>query len=286
MGSLFDTVSSCLFLYRNIPKPQPLQSGRDACACRFFKRNAPACAISAEGEQLRPTYAVCPAGEMPREGRERLSLEGFPLFAPKRNGDFSYSWNGYRLELNPVNLLLQLTKDGCTLLSERTPMGCNLGGEYGEKMRHYLVREPGERIFGLGDKGGKLNKAGRRFGWTARTRWATTRRRATRCISIYRSISVKTAQGLSAFSTMRTQAAPLISAVRSAIYRRIPLCRNRRARACLLFTSRYASGNCRRVFRAHGRIGVSAAAFPFICREHDDVYRRAGCGRASSRVCG
>jgi len=120
-------------------------------------------AISAEGEKLRPTYAVCPAGEMPREGRERLSLDGFPLFVPKRDGDFSCSWNGYRLELNPVNLLLQLEKNGNTLFGERAPMGSNLGGEYGEKMRHYLVREPGERIFGLGDKGGKLNKAGRRF---------------------------------------------------------------------------------------------------------------------------
>ncbi len=120
-------------------------------------------AIVPDSERLLPTYAVCPAGEMPREGRDRLSLDGFPLFAPKRDGDFVFSWNGYRLTFDPVNLLMQLTKDGLPLVSERTPMGCNLGGEYGEKMRHYLVRESGERIFGLGDKGGKLNKEGRRF---------------------------------------------------------------------------------------------------------------------------
>ena len=120
-------------------------------------------AVVPEGEQLRPTYAVCPAGDMPREGRNRLSLKGFPLFVPKQDGDFSFSWGEYRLELSPVNLLLQLTKSGRTLLSERAPMGCNLGGEYGEKIRHYLTRETGERIYGLGDKGGKLNKAGRRF---------------------------------------------------------------------------------------------------------------------------
>ncbi|HQQ41315.1 MAG TPA: glycoside hydrolase family 31 protein, partial [Clostridia bacterium] len=116
-----------------------------------------------ESVQLRPTYSICPAGEMPREGRDRLSLEGFPLFAPERDGDFSFSWDEYRLTFNPVNLLMQLTRDGLPLVCDRAPMGCNLGGEYGENMRHYLVREPGERIFGLGDKGGKLDKAGRRF---------------------------------------------------------------------------------------------------------------------------
>lgn len=120
-------------------------------------------AILPDGERLLPTYSVCPTGEMPREGREKLSLDGFPRFAPVREGGFSFAWNEYRLQIQPQNLLITMTKNGLPLLQDRTPMGYNLGGEYGEGARHYLVREAGERIFGLGDKSGALNKAGRRF---------------------------------------------------------------------------------------------------------------------------
>ncbi len=120
-------------------------------------------AVVPVGERLLPTYAVCPAGQMAREGRDRLALDGFPLFSPERDDDFTFFWGEYRLTFDPVNLFMQLTKDGLPLISERAPMGCNLGGEYGEKMRHYLVREHNERIFGLGDKGGMMNKADRRF---------------------------------------------------------------------------------------------------------------------------
>ena len=120
-------------------------------------------AILPDGERLLPTYSVCPAGELPREGREKLSTDGFERFAPAREGDFSFAWNEYRLEIEPTNLLITLLKSGQVLLQDRAPMGYNLGGEYGNGARHYLVREPGERIFGLGDKTGALNKAGRRF---------------------------------------------------------------------------------------------------------------------------
>lgn len=120
-------------------------------------------AILPDGARLLPTYSVCPAGELPREGRDKLSLEGFPMFSPKRESDFAFTWNEYHLDLESSNLLLTLTKNGKVLLRDRAPMGYNLGGEYGDGARHYLVREAGERIFGLGDKSGALNKAGRRF---------------------------------------------------------------------------------------------------------------------------
>jgi alpha-glucosidase len=129
----------------------------------FLSESLVRISILPEGVQLRPTYSVCPEGEMPREGRDRLSLKGFPLFAPERDGEFSFRWEEYQLSFSPTNLLMRLTKESLPLVCDRAPMGCNLGGEYGENMRQYLVREPGERIFGLGDKGGKLNKAGRRF---------------------------------------------------------------------------------------------------------------------------
>ena len=120
-------------------------------------------AILPDGERLLPTYSVCPMGEMPREGRDKLSLDGFPLFAPAQIGGFSFAWNEYRLDICPQNLIISLAKNGQPLLQDRAPMGYNLGGEYGSGARHYLVREADERIFGLGDKSGALNKSGRRF---------------------------------------------------------------------------------------------------------------------------
>lgn len=120
-------------------------------------------AILPEGERLLPTLSICPAGESMREGRDKLSLDGFSPYSPARVGAFAFCWDAYRLSFDPVNFMMKLTKDGLPLLCDRTPMGYNLGGEYGEHARHYLVREAGERIFGLGDKAGALNRAGRRF---------------------------------------------------------------------------------------------------------------------------
>jgi len=129
----------------------------------FLSESLVRIAILPDGARLLPTYSVCPDGNMPREGRNRLSTEGFPLFSPVREEEFSFSWGEYRLSFDPVNFSLRLTRNDLPLLTDRAPMGCNLGGEYGPNMRHYLVREPDERIFGLGDKAGQLNKAGRRF---------------------------------------------------------------------------------------------------------------------------
>lgn len=120
-------------------------------------------AVVPDGARLLPTYSVCPAGELPREGGDKLACDGFPLFTPKREDDFTFDWSEYRLSFDPVNFLLHLTKQGKVILSDRAPMGYNLGGEFGEHARHYLVREPSERIFGLGDKAGAMDRTGRRF---------------------------------------------------------------------------------------------------------------------------
>lgn len=156
----YDHLFSCIesSSYFSLYKTEGLTSRVD-----FLSKALVRISILPEGVQLRPTYSICPAGEMPREGRDRLSLEGFPLFSPERESEFSFRWEEYQLSFSPTNLLMRLTKNGLPLVCDRAPMGCNIGGEYGDNMRHYLVREPGERIFGLGDKGGKLNKAGRRF---------------------------------------------------------------------------------------------------------------------------
>ncbi|NLC79043.1 MAG: alpha-glucosidase, partial [Ruminococcaceae bacterium] len=116
-----------------------------------------------DGERVLPTYSVCPDGVMPKEGRPRLSAAGFSGFAPKDEGDFCFKWGEYSLTLSEENLLLQIEKNSKVLLADRGPLAVNLGGEFGRGQKHYLKRERGERIYGLGDKSGDLDKSGRAF---------------------------------------------------------------------------------------------------------------------------
>lgn len=66
-----------------------------------------------------------------------------------------------RVDLN--NFLLCYYKDGKLLFADRAPLAYNFDGEFGSGVYHYVTREKGEKIYGLGDKGGTLNKAGRSF---------------------------------------------------------------------------------------------------------------------------
>ena len=66
-----------------------------------------------------------------------------------------------RVDLN--NFLLSYYQDGQLLFADRAPLAYNLDGEFGSGVYHYVTREKGEKIYGLGDKSGVLNKAGRSF---------------------------------------------------------------------------------------------------------------------------
>ena len=145
-----------------------LQSGDISANINFLSERLIRVSVYPENVFLLPTYSVAPDGHMPREGRPRLSLDGFPGFEPESNGDYIYRWNGYRLEIEPCNLLLSLRRETGgnkdeILLADRGPLAANLGGEFGTGQRHYLRREAGEQIFGLGDKSGRMNKSGRSF---------------------------------------------------------------------------------------------------------------------------
>ena len=66
-------------------------------------------------------------------------------------------------ELNTHNFVLSYKKDGKLLFADRAPLAYNFQNEFGNGTYHYLTREKGEKIYGLGDKGGSVNKAGRTF---------------------------------------------------------------------------------------------------------------------------
>lgn len=125
-------------------------------------------AIYKDKEKMLPTFSVCPDNaELDIKGRDRLSTQGFPLCKVEK--DISESVHlftlpcGITLKVDLHNFILSYHLNGEKLFSDRTPLAYNLENEFGTGSFHYLSRADGEKIFGLGDKGGDLDKAGRAF---------------------------------------------------------------------------------------------------------------------------
>ena len=133
----------------------------------FLEANMVRMAVYKSGAALLPSFSVCPEGTMPVCGRERLSAEGFSCVSPigeEREDEARFVLPcGITLSLTLQNLLLRAENDRGAVFVERAPMAQNFGGELGEGVYHFLTRERDERVFGLGDKGGSINKAGRAF---------------------------------------------------------------------------------------------------------------------------
>ncbi len=116
---------------------------------------------------MLPTFSVAPDNECSVNGRSRLDTTGFPMCAPltaigENTERFSLPC-GITAELQTENLILKYFKDGKLLFADRAPLAYNFAGEFGKETCHYITRMPDERIYGLGDKTGNLNKAGRAF---------------------------------------------------------------------------------------------------------------------------
>ncbi len=147
----------------------------------FIAENILRVSVYREGDRLLPTFSINPTSEFSVTGRDRLSLEGFPMYCPEVKDTDSYEafafGGGITVKANEGDFALSYFKGGELLFSDRDPYPYNFGGEFGRDMLHYISRQEGERIFGLGDKGGDLNKAGRAFrietadsmGYNART---------------------------------------------------------------------------------------------------------------------
>lgn len=126
----------------------------------------------AEGLADLKTWAIAPGAEdVPDLGRDRMDQGGFS--AP----DFELeSSDESRLVLTTSMLRLTVRLEGLFFVWEMTDgaggwipiardretQAYNLGW-WGHQVRHYLVRDPAERYFGLGEKAGVMDRAGRRF---------------------------------------------------------------------------------------------------------------------------
>ncbi len=141
--------------------------GKNTARIDFISKNCVRVAVYEKSEKMLPTFNICPDGNMSLSGRDRLSVDGFtPINAEteSKNGKFVFALSeSVKMQVDPENFLVSFSKDGKTLLSDRTPLAYNLENEFGKGVFHYLLREENEKIFGLGDKGGYLDKSGRSF---------------------------------------------------------------------------------------------------------------------------
>jgi alpha-glucosidase len=130
------------------------------------------------------TWAIAPgADDVATEGRDRFDLSGFSCPAFKLAQDHKT----LTVETARVRLTVQLAGFFCQweiardgewhrVLKDRPTQACNFGW-WDESVHHYLARDPTELYFGLGERSGEMDRAGRRFrlnnmdamGYSART---------------------------------------------------------------------------------------------------------------------
>lgn len=133
----------------------------------FISDSAIRVALYKEHSKMLPTFCINPENELLLKGRERLDVSGFPLSVPLSSADenaesFTLGCGiGIRLDLH--NFILEYTLGDEVLFADRKPLGYNFAGEFGRESYHYITREKQEKIYGLGDKGGELNKSGRAY---------------------------------------------------------------------------------------------------------------------------
>lgn len=125
-------------------------------------------AIYKTGEEILPTFSVCPDNApLTPMGRDRLSLDGFtsPVLSKNTSGNvhaFTLPC-GIEIKIDTHNFLLSYFENGVRLFGDRAPLAYNFENEFGADNFHYVSRADDEKIFGLGDKCGEIDKAGRAF---------------------------------------------------------------------------------------------------------------------------
>ena len=113
------------------------------------------------------SWSIAPGQEdIPFEGRDRFDLTSFtlpPFELTEEEGRVIVTTARLRLSirLNGFSCAWK-DSDGRVLLRDRPTQGYNFGW-WDEKVHHYLVRDPAEQYFGLGERSGEMNRAGRRF---------------------------------------------------------------------------------------------------------------------------
>ncbi len=117
------------------------------------------------------SWAVAPGREdVPACGRDRMDTDGFaspPIGIDERDGAVVLTAGKLRATIRLVGLLIAWEmadgRGGWTPIARDRPTQAYNFGWWEGGPRHYLARHDGERYFGLGEKSGPLDRAGRRL---------------------------------------------------------------------------------------------------------------------------
>lgn len=133
----------------------------------FISKSCIRVAIYKDSAVMLPTFSVNPTNEHSLNGRSKLDTNGFSLCTPEvlseDNKDVFILGDDIRAELDLNNFLLSLSQNDKALFCDRAPLAYNFENEFGTGSYHYISRDSNEKIYGLGDKTGELNKAGKAF---------------------------------------------------------------------------------------------------------------------------
>ncbi|MDO6415208.1 glycoside hydrolase family 31 protein [Sphingomonas sp. BIUV-7] len=117
-----------------------------------------------------PSWAIAPGAEdIAEPGRGRMDVSGFscPGFALETGNDtLILTTKRIRLTVRLHGLHCtweQKHGDGWRLMAEDRPTQSYNFGWWDERTYHYAARRPGERYYGLGDRSGDCDRAGRSF---------------------------------------------------------------------------------------------------------------------------
>ena len=132
-----------------------------------FFRNILRVAVLRDGCELLPTWSVCPGSSVcPLEGRDKLSTDGFVKEAPvteEGNEEIRFELCGNRVSIERMNFRIRVENEKGLLYQDRDGLAYNFDHELGDGSVHFTRRFEGQKIFGLGDKCGKVDKSGRSF---------------------------------------------------------------------------------------------------------------------------
>ncbi len=114
------------------------------------------------------SWSVAPQGPLPPEGRSRESYQGFSC--PR--WEYGEGTNSVTLTTGQLRAIihtpLQITWQARIAgkwrdIAQDRPTGAYMLGRRSHANAHFLRRQPGEAVYGLGEKAGALERTGRRF---------------------------------------------------------------------------------------------------------------------------
>ncbi len=123
----------------------------------------------AKGLPVDRTWMIAPEGDVPWEGRSREATTGFTppkIELTQKVGEAVLTAGLFRLTLTwaPLRLAVAQWKDGAwrKWFADRATGGF-VREDHGRKVRHFQIRNAGDRHYGLGDKSGPVDRTGRRY---------------------------------------------------------------------------------------------------------------------------